>query len=79
LRDAFLDAESEPISDSRRGPRGGLAIEYFGLPGARSARYHAFTIVTVVRAAVARVRRVVVTQEEYDLNHLVVDVPTLPV
>jgi hypothetical protein len=54
-------------------------IEYLGLPDAPSARYHAFTIVTVAKAAVADVRRVVVTQEVYDPNDpLVVDVPVLP-
>jgi hypothetical protein len=54
-------------------------IEYLGLPWAPSARYHAFTIVTVAKAAAAQVRRVVVTQEVYEpSNPLVVDVPVLP-
>jgi hypothetical protein len=36
-------------------------------------------VVTVARAAVAHVRRVVVTEEVYDPDPLVVDVPVLPV
>jgi hypothetical protein len=54
-------------------------IEYWALPPAPSARYHAFTIVTVAKVAAARVRRVVVTQEVYAVDDfLVVDVPVLP-
>jgi hypothetical protein len=52
-------------------------IEYLGLPWAPSARYHAFTVVTVAKAA-AQVRRVIVTEETYQPSDpLVVDVPVL--
>jgi hypothetical protein len=61
-----------------RGPSAESPTTYFGLPGPPSARYHAFTVVTVARAAVANVGRVVVTEELYDPDPLVVDVPNLP-
>jgi len=56
----------------------GTPLAYFSLPGAPSARYHAFTIVSVAKAVVAHVRRVVVTEEVDDPNPIVVDVPSLP-
>jgi len=56
----------------------GTPLAYFSLPGPPSPRYHAFMIVTVAKAAVARVHRVVVTDEVYDPNEIVVDVPYLP-
>lgn len=60
------------------GPGVDSPTECFGRPGAPTPRYHAFTIVSVARAAVAHVRRVVVTQEVYDPNPLMVHVPYLP-
>jgi len=56
----------------------GTPLAYFHLPPAPSPRYHAFTIVTVAKAAVAHVHRIVVTEEVYDPNEIVVDVPYLP-
>lgn len=74
----FLMLKVSPYPIVLRGPGVDSPIEYFQLPGAPSALYHAFTIVTVTRAAVAHVHRVVVTQEEYEPCPLVVDVPNLP-
>jgi hypothetical protein len=75
----FLTLSVSPYPVTLRGPGVDSPIEYFGLPGPPSSGYHAFTIVTVAKAAVAHVRRVVVTQELYDPDGpLVVDVPVLP-
>jgi hypothetical protein len=74
-----LTLKVSPIPVVLRGPSVESPTTYFGLPGPPSARYHAFTVVTVARAAVANVRPVVVTQEVYDPNPLVVDAPVLPV
>jgi hypothetical protein len=73
-----LTLKVSPWPVNLRGPGVDSPIAVFQLPGAPSARYHAFTVVTVARAAVAHVRRVVVTQEVYDSDALVVDVPNLP-
>jgi hypothetical protein len=51
--------------------------ECFQPSSAPSLRYHALTIVAVARAAVAHVRRVVVTEEVYDPNPLQVHFPDL--
>jgi len=73
-----LTLKVSPWPINLRGPGVDSPIAVFQLPGAPSARYHAFTVVTVARAAVAHVRRVVVTQEVHDPDALVVDVPNLP-
>jgi hypothetical protein len=77
-RTLSLTLKVSPIPVILRGPGVESPIAYFGLPGPPSARYHAFTVVTVAKAAVAHVQRVVVTEEVYDPDPLVVDVPTLP-
>jgi len=78
-RTLLLTLAVSPYPPELRGPGVDAPIEYLGLPWAPSARYHAFTIVTVAKAAAAQVRRVVVTQEVYEpSNPLVVDVPVLP-
>ena len=78
-RTLLLTLAASPYPPELRGPGVDAPIEYLGLPWAPSARYHAFTIVTVAKAAAAQVRRVVVTQEVYEpSNPLVVDVPVLP-
>ena len=78
-RTLLLTLADSPYPPELRGPGVDAPIEYLGLPWAPSARYHAFTIVTVAQAAVAQVRRVIVTQEAYEPSDpLVVDVPALP-
>ena len=78
-RTLLLTLADSPYPPELRGPGVDAPIEYLGLPWAPSARYHAFTIVTVAKAAVAQVRRVIVTQEAYEPSDLlVVDVPALP-
>jgi hypothetical protein len=78
-RTLLLTLATSPYPPDLRGPGVDAPIEYLGLPWAPSARYHALTIVTVAKAAVAQVRRVIVTQEVYEpSNPLVVDVPVLP-
>jgi hypothetical protein len=75
----LLTLAVSPYPPELRGPGVESPIEYWGLPWAPSARYHAFTVVTVAKAAVAQVRRVIVTQEVYETSDpLVVDVPALP-
>jgi len=75
----LLTLAVSPFPPELRGPGVESPIEYWGLPWAPSARYHAFTVVTVAKATVAQVRRVVVTQEVYETSDpLVVDVPVLP-
>lgn len=75
----FLTLSVSPYPVNLRGPGVDSPIEYFELPGPPSSGYHAFTIVTVAKAAAAHVRRVIVTQEVYDPSDpLVVDVPVLP-
>jgi hypothetical protein len=75
----FLTLAVSPSPVVLHGPDpDGTPLAYFTLPGPPSARYHAFTLVSVPRAAVAHVRRVVVAHEVYDPNPLVVDVPILP-
>ena len=72
----LLTLAVSPYPPELRGPGVDAPIEYFGLPWAPSTRYHAFTVVTVAKAAVAQVRRVIVTQEVYEPSDpLVVDVP----
>lgn len=56
----------------------GTPLAYCSLPDAPSGRYHAFTMVSVARTALAHIRRVVVRQEVYDPNQLVVDVRACP-
>jgi hypothetical protein len=75
----LLTLAVSPYPPELRGPGVDSPIEYLQLPWAPSARYHAFTLVTVAKAAVAQVRRVIVTQEVYEPSDpLVVDVPVLP-
>ena len=75
----LLTLAVSPYPPELRGPGVESPIEYWGLPWAPSARYHAFTVVTVAKAAVAQARRVIVTQEVYETSDpLVVDVPALP-
>ena len=75
----LLTLAVSPYPPELRGPGVDAPIEYFGLPWAPSTRYHAFTVVTVAKAAVAQVHRVIVTQEVYEPSDpLVVDVPVLP-
>jgi hypothetical protein len=75
----LLTLAVSPYPPELRGPGVDAPIEYLGLPWAPSARYHALTIVTVAKAAVAQVRRVIVTQEVSEpCDPLVVDVPVLP-
>jgi hypothetical protein len=73
-----LTLKVSPYPIELHGPGPDSPDEYFLLPPAPSARYHAFTLVSVARSAVAHVRRVVVTQEVYEPDPLVVDVPSLP-
>ena len=75
----LVTLEVSPYPIELCGPGVDSPIECFILPPAPSQRYHAFAIVSVARAALADIRRVVVTQEAYSVCPIQVDVPNLPV
>jgi hypothetical protein len=75
----FLTLEVSPYSIELCGPGIDSPTECFILPPAPSQRDHAFAIFSVAKAALAHVRRLVVTQEVYDSCPIQVDVPNLPV
>jgi hypothetical protein len=74
-----LTLASSPYPVELCGPGVDSPIECFQPFLAPSAAYHAFAIVSVPKAAVAEVRRIVVTRETYDpCTPIQVNVPNLP-
>jgi hypothetical protein len=75
-----LTLASSPYPVELCGPGVDAPIECFQPALAPSGGFHAFAIVSVPRAVVAQVHRIVVTQEAYDpCTPIQVDVPNLPI